>query len=215
MDNSRKEFLMHMYDQMFNDINRHIMVIWQSIAVLIGAFALFSLVEKGIISVDLAVSFIIVIIFWLFAMIYDSSYWYNRNLVIIANIERQFLSQNDLKEIHYYFGKHRKSNSLLRHLMIQMLFGFMIGIVIIIYHISVRIIIAIENYNMNKTIYMDDLLKMSLPYLLILIGVPFLYNFKKQREKAYEEFIKNSPGKKIDTTGIEYGVGHPTSETEN
>jgi hypothetical protein len=35
------------------------------------------------------------------------SYWYNRNLVIIANIERQFLGR---KEIHYYFGKHRKKS---------------------------------------------------------------------------------------------------------
>lgn len=192
MDDPRKEFLIHMYNQMFNDINRHIMVIWQSIAVLIGAFALFSFVEKGIISVDLAVSFIIVIVFWLFAMIYDSSYWYNRNLAIIANIERQFLTQNDLKEIHYYFGKHRKSNSLLRHLKIQMLLGVMICVVIIIYHISVRVIIAIENYNVNKIIHFDDLLKMILPYILILIGIPLLYLFKKQREKDYEEFIKNS-----------------------
>jgi hypothetical protein len=44
------------------------------------------------------------------------SYWYNRNLVIIANIERQFLGR---KEIHYYFGKHRKKSAMITHLKIQ------------------------------------------------------------------------------------------------
>ena len=37
---------------------RHIMVVWQSVAVLIGAFAIFALVEKHIINLDVAVSII-------------------------------------------------------------------------------------------------------------------------------------------------------------
>ena len=41
VEQNRKEFLLHMYDQMFNDINRHIMVIWQSVGVLVAAFATF------------------------------------------------------------------------------------------------------------------------------------------------------------------------------
>lgn len=43
---SREDLLLKMYDQMFNDINRHIMVVWQSVGVLVGAFAVFALVEK-------------------------------------------------------------------------------------------------------------------------------------------------------------------------
>ena len=53
-DVERRAFLLHMYDQLFNDINRHLTVIWQSVGVLLGAFAVFSLVEKGILSFDLA-----------------------------------------------------------------------------------------------------------------------------------------------------------------
>ena len=50
----RADFLMRMYDQMFNDINTHILVVWQSVGVLIGAFAIFALAEKQIITIDIA-----------------------------------------------------------------------------------------------------------------------------------------------------------------
>jgi hypothetical protein len=60
---------------------------------------------------------------WLFANLYDASYWYNRNLVIIANIERQFPGHDNLKEIHYYFGKHRKKSAMITHLKIQYALG--------------------------------------------------------------------------------------------
>jgi len=45
----RHELLLKMYDQMFNDINRHIMTVWQSVATLAGTAALLALVEKAII----------------------------------------------------------------------------------------------------------------------------------------------------------------------
>ena len=97
MDN-REEFLVEMYKQMFNDINRHIMVVWQSVGVLISAFAIFALVEKNVISSDIATSIIILLCAWLYAHLVDSGYWYNRNLAIIANIERQFLKKEDLRD---------------------------------------------------------------------------------------------------------------------
>jgi len=73
-----------MYKQMFNDINRHIVVIWQSVGVLLGAFTLFALVEKQVIPLDVASALLVLIAAWLTAHLYDASYWYNRNLVIIA-----------------------------------------------------------------------------------------------------------------------------------
>jgi hypothetical protein len=94
-ESARKEFLLHMYDQMFNDINRHMGVVWQPITVLFGSFALIGAATQEIISMDIAVALVVVLIGWLIAILYDSSYWYNRNLAIIANIERQFLRQSD------------------------------------------------------------------------------------------------------------------------
>jgi hypothetical protein len=51
--NDRKKLLLKMYDQMFNDINSHGIVVWQSIGVVVGAFAIFALVEKNIVTIYL------------------------------------------------------------------------------------------------------------------------------------------------------------------
>jgi hypothetical protein len=118
-DKARSDFLIAMYNQLMADINRHIVVVWQSVTVLVGAFAAWSLIEKNIISLDVAATLIVIIAVWVLAHVYDASYWYNRNLVMIANIERQFLRQTDLKEIHYYWGKHRGANAMIRHLKLQ------------------------------------------------------------------------------------------------
>ena len=120
---NREDLLLKMYDQMFNDINRHIMVVWQSVGVLVGAFAVFALVEKNVVPLDFAVCIVLLLALWLMAHLFDAAYWYNRNLVIIANIERQFLRKEDLKEIHYYFGSHRPKNKMIYHLRIQMTLG--------------------------------------------------------------------------------------------
>lgn len=106
----------------------------------VGAFAVFGLVEKSIISIDIAVSLIVLLAGWLLAHLYDASYWYNRNLVIISNIERQFLQREDLKSIHYYFGKHRSRTSMLTHLKIQYFLGVSIGLLLTGFHFVTRVV---------------------------------------------------------------------------
>jgi hypothetical protein len=36
----------------------------------------------------------------------------------------------------------------------------------------------------------------------------YLKSIKINREKSYEEFLKNSPGKNIDAAEIQFGIGH-------
>src|SRR5688572_26301844 len=109
-EGGRNEFLVAMYNQMFNDINTHVLVVWQSAGVLVTAFAILTLVEKDVVSLDVATALVVLIAGWLLAHLHDAAYWYNRNLAIIANIERQFLGQGDLRDIHYYWGSHRAGN---------------------------------------------------------------------------------------------------------
>jgi hypothetical protein len=204
MPDDRKEFLLKMYDQMFNDINTHILVVWQSVGVVVGAFAVFALVEKNIIPIDYACSLMILLSAWLLAHLYDSSYWYNRNLVIIANIERQFLDPKDLKDIHYYFGKHRKKSAMLTHLKIQYALGLGIGTLFLLYHFTLRVLPGmhepIGNFEFSR----------SLPYLSATAAVVLLWLLRANRIKSYTEFLQNSPGVDVDTSGIQYGIGHPT-----
>ena len=199
----RKEFLLRMYDQMFNDIDTHILVVWQSIGVVVGAFALFALVEKQVIPVDYACAIMVLLSVWLLAQLYDASYWYNRNLVIIANIERQFLSKEDLRSIHYYFGKHRKKSAMLSHLRIQFWLGSSILLLFLLYHFMQRVLPGIGDPEARFE------LERSLPYIILLASIVFLVRLRANRIEAYQEFIKNSPGISVETEGIEYGIGHP------
>lgn len=204
----RQEFLLEMYKQMMADINRHIMVVWQSVGVLIGALAVFSLVEKNVISLDIAAALIVLLCGWLTAHLLDAGYWYNRNLVIIANIERQFLVEADLKEIHYYFGKHRVKNRMIMHLRIQMALGVGLSALVVLFHFFERVApgfsAPISNFELRR----------ALPYLIVVCVVIYVRFVNRHRDESYEEFIRNSPGKSIDTTGIAYRRGHGQREGE-
>lgn len=202
MSGDREEFLLHMYDQLFNDINRHIMVVWQSIGVLIGALTILALVEKSIVSLDIAITLIVLLAAWLVAHLIDASYWYNRNLVIIANIERQFLEKGDLKSIHYYFGAHRPKNRMIEHLKIQGALGAGLTLVVLYYHASVRVFPGFTSSFHNFE------LERCLPYILCILSLAYICILNRQRDASYEEFLSNSPGVSVDTSGVSFGPGH-------
>lgn len=208
-ESERKQFLLHMYDQMFNDINRHISVIWQPITVLVGSFALMAAGTRDILSIDLAVALIVALVGWLIANVYDSAYWYNRNLVIIGNIERQFLKQTDLRHIHYYFGKHRRKQSIMTHIRIQWWLGLVIGGLVLLYHFFTE---ALKICPYISTPAIDFRLELTLPYIVAVVIFVGVFLLRKHRIKSYDEFVRNSPGIDVDTTGIDYGVGHPVDE---
>lgn len=203
---TREELLLKMYDQMFNDINRHIMVVWQSIGVVIGAFAIFALVEKQVVSLDIAASIMLLLCAWLLAHLFDAAYWYNRNLVIIANIERQFLNQDDLKNIHYYFGKHRPENKMIEHLRIQQALGLGLSGLVLIYHFLDRVLPGFSAPFAN----LDPV--RAMPYILVVVAFFYLRRLWSHTKEKYKEFLKNSPGIKINTEGVSYGIGHGHKE---
>jgi hypothetical protein len=209
MMEKRDEFLIKIYEQMFNDIDRHHKILWQIIGVLIGSFAFIALAEKDIIPIDVAISIVILLSLWVIAHVYDSNYWYNRNLVIISNIERQFLKQTDLNDIHYYFGEHRDKNAIQTSLKIQLYLAWGIILVFSIYHFFTRIY---PGFKLNSEEFTIEWIRV-IPYTTLLVFYFILVRWiKKKREKNYLEFLQNSPGIDINTVGINYGDGHPTSE---
>lgn len=203
-DKFRRKFLLHMYNQLFNDINRHIVIVWQCFGTLVGAIALLALTEKDLLSIDIAVSLIIIICAWLIANLYDASYWYNRKLAIITNIEKEFLFYDDLRKIHYYFGRHRPNNKMITHFKIQYALSLGTGIVIITYHIFKQII---ANFHFSLSLLDLDFAKLS-PYVIIAVSYILLRWLKNHRDRSYLEFIENSPGLDIETLGVTYGLGH-------
>jgi hypothetical protein len=198
----RRDFLLAMYGQLMNDINRHIVVVWQSVGVLFGAFAVFALVEKKIISLDIAASLILILCTWVIAHVYDAGYWYNRNLVIIANIERQFLKPSDLHDIHYYFGRHRKTGSLITHLEIQMYLAIGVALLVLAAHFFTEVIPIWQNNKAGTGLT-------YLPWAAALLGLCFWGWSKRKFATRYETFLANSPGIEIDDSSINHGPGHP------
>src|SRR5258706_3950554 len=202
MQDRRDEFLIEVYRQMLNDINRHILVVWQSVGVLVSAFAFLSLVEKNVVSRDIATGLIVMLCGCVYGHLADAAYWYNRNLVIIANIERQLLKQSDLADIHYYFGAHRKTNEPITHLRMQQHLAIGLGGLVVLWHLLERVLPGAWS-----PWRMFDPMR-AIPYCMA-VGACFYGAYWVRRgERKYQEFLKHSPGMKVDTSGISYGIGH-------
>jgi len=188
---------------MFDDIKTQFQVVWQSVGVLASTFAIFGLVEKHVIPIDIATALIVLIATWLMAHTINASYWYNRNLVIIANIERQSLINDDLREIHYYFGGHRQTGKMIAHLRIQLALGLGIAAVALSVHFASRVY---DSFGLSDSTF--DPMR-AVPYFAVVGGGLWLLYEYAITTKKYKEFIGNSPGKEIDADGIKFGVGHP------
>jgi hypothetical protein len=202
----REEMLLRMYEQMFNDIDRQIMIVWHSISAIVGAFAVLALVEKDVIPLDVAASLFMLLAAWVVAHALDASYWYNRNLVIIANIERQFLFPSDLNEVSCYFAKHRDYNKMLTHLRIQVALAFGLAGTILVYHFWKNVF---PGFGYPLTWENIEFLRAT-PYLAALVAVYYLGWLNNDRNRSYAEFVKNSPGKTIGPPPqpLVFGVGH-------
>lgn len=187
-DDRRADFLIEMYKQMWTNINRHILVVWQSVSVLVGTLAAFALVEKKVISLDVACSLVVMISAWLVAHTIDANYWFNRNLAIISNIERQFLHSNDLCLIQSYFNTHREAGPLLDHLAVQALLGGAFTLLVLVYHFIERVLPGIG------APWATFQVLGALPYITFLVAAPALWRWHRIETRKYETFSKESPG---------------------
>ena len=186
----RDNFLIAMYSQLWNNVNRHITVVWQSVGILAGAFALFALVEKHTLSFDWTCGLMVLIAGWVVAHTYDANTWFNRNITIVANIERQFLRPEDSKEVHFYFTEHRASGDMLDHFKVHRAFGLSIGSFILLYHFSTRVLPGIgqgqplSNFDPNR----------AGPYVVCVAVMLWIIGFKRERQRKINSLLERSPG---------------------
>lgn len=59
--NLQEQFLIAIYTKMWENINRHILVVWQSVGVLAGAFAALMLAENKTIPLDYAATLVVLV----------------------------------------------------------------------------------------------------------------------------------------------------------
>jgi hypothetical protein len=183
----RDEFLAVMYGKMWDNINRHLTVVWEAAAIIAGAVALFALTENDVVSLDVASALIVTIAGWAVLHAYDANSWYNRNLAIIANIERVFLRPDDDRNIHYFFRRHRKFQ-LLEHLRIHAFLGGGIGALTLLYHFSVRVWpgfnAPLRNFEPQR----------GLPYVAAVLVIVAVTIFRRHYVTKHNEFDEKSPG---------------------
>lgn len=182
------------------DINRHIIVIWQMVGVLAASVAAFVFAEKQGIPAAYAVLLTILVAGWVLEHLHDSNYWYDRNLVIIANIERIFLREEDLKNVHPLFAAHRPPGSFLTHLQIQKRYTIAIVIGVALYYFFEDVYPGLDP---NASV--DPLKWVPLPALLWFIWRD--KSLKAKYRSKYEDYLRISPGIAINQQ-IDYGTTH-------
>lgn len=187
--NSRKTFLISMYNQLCHEMDRHIKITWQIAGVLLSSTAVFALAELKAIHLDIAATIIVIVCFLNVGIITESNFWYYRNLIIVTNIERVFLLKSDEKDIHHYFTRHKAKLGFLDMMKIQILFVFSVLALILGHHF--------HSYLYQKT-YQDITIQNFLPYVFSLIGFIGSLFFILKRRCDYSKFKAGSPGIKID-----------------
>lgn len=181
---------------MWENVDRHIHVVWQSVGVLAGSITALVLVEKEVLSFDFATTLVVMVGIWQIAHVLDASWWFNRNLHIIRNIERQFMKTSDAEQIHYYFAEESKT-TMLDHQRIQFFFGIAVTGTVLGYHFIERIFPGI-----NSSISNLEPMR-GLPYLVLLVGLIVLWKFYKHHLKVFTTLKEKSPGVDLQASEVQ------------
>ncbi len=190
MDQDRKDFLLAMYKELFNNIDRHISLSWQSISIVAAFLTSFILTEKFKVPSFITVFFLIIIITWTIARLIDAEHWYERNIHIISNIEKIFLTEDDdAKNIHYYFTKNRTKKNKLESVLIQSFASTMLWMIAVGYYVW-RIPKSIKENLHVFDVNIETGVLMSFSVILAIL----LYIYRQKNLKSIEKLRTRSPG---------------------
>jgi hypothetical protein len=187
-EDARQQFLVSMYDQMWNNTTRHITLVWQPITVIfsiIGSILAIELQNLNFFITSIIVFLAYLVIGWFLAHIYDSSCWVNRNLVIITNIEKQFLVSSDSNEIHPYFNLEHNKREMLEHFKIQYFLGIVFALAVTIYYVGKVFQVG---FCFPYAIF--------IPSAGIIISAIYVYKVRQLSKNKFKELAEKSPGKK-------------------
>lgn len=188
MSAPRTEFLLEMYRQTSNHLNRHVLLLWQSVALLGGAYAAFAFQEKNVISIHLATAIALLLCGWFCANVFDAYEWFDRNLVIIANIERLFLDKQDAALVHPFFLDHRKAGDLVQHFKIQLFLGMTIAALVTLAHLLKQVI---PSFGIPDGVFDPEL---AMPYVTLVTVIWYCVRLKSKILKKAADLRVSSPG---------------------
>lgn len=186
-DDKRAEFLLEIYRQTSAHLGRHISGVWQCVGVVGAALVVFAQNKDHPLN-DYSCALVVLLCGWLAATTLDASNWFNRNLAIISNVERLFLRPDDLKNVHYFFAKHRPPGQLAQHFSIQLFLSAAVYVLVLCYHFSERVLPGLSlpwsNFQPSR----------ALPYVVagtVLAALVWLARHYKRKDA---KFHAESPG---------------------
>lgn len=124
------EFLIHVYDQMFTTINRIHNNIWDMVIVIVGGMGVWNLYYQCCFwyAFDIIAIGYIIVLSWILTRLVDFNYWCNRNLIIVRNIEDEFLKNSKERIYKNFRAACCNYNRYRTSILIQI---FFVGIVLI------------------------------------------------------------------------------------
>lgn len=180
----RADFLINMYNQAFNNINRHIIIVWQTISILAASFVSIFLAEKFEVSIWITSFLLIIYITWMIAHLIDANHWFKRNLHIITNIEKNFLNKDDLELVHPYINIDIKYEKIIESFYIQIVFGIVIWI----------LMLAFLFYKATLTNSLDLFI---FHFTITVVCWIILTLYQESNKKKIKDLIEKSPGKEL------------------
>lgn len=186
-DSQRCEFLLETYRQTSTHLGRHISGLWQCVGVVGAALIVFAQDKDKPLN-DYACTLAILLCGWLAATTLDASNWFNRNLAIITNIERLFLTVEDRRLVHYFFVAHRPPGKHAQHFGIQLWLAGAVAVLILGYHFVERV------WPGFSLPWSHLQLSRALPYVWTLVVAGALGWLQAQYQKKAKEFLEKSPG---------------------
>jgi hypothetical protein len=191
----RHEFILAYYDMATKDLDRHLKIGWQSIAVIGGAIGSLVLGEEGKLPIPFAVTLAILVSSWGLANILDANYWAIRAIGFLSNVEAVYFSDEDRRAFNPYLGHHPplKLMNSLKHQFNAVFFFVILSFLYYIFKIA-------ENTGLRQGLgkFLDysfvEFLAWELP-LYAACGLAVLQvRFWRRRVRDYREFVTGSPG---------------------
>lgn len=191
----RHEFILQYYDMATKDLERHLGIGWQTIAVIASAIISLSLGQKGELPIPIAVSAALAISFWGVLNIFDSNFWALRAIAFLANVEAIYFYEGDQKIFNPYAGKHppfKMLNSLKYQLYVAISF-----IIISLFFFALKIWERTSGSTLLDKLQgassMTAIL-WSLPLFFLVFGLLIMAKTHRSRTTEYLTFVRDCPG---------------------
>lgn len=171
----RKEFLLHLYDQLWLSIMRVEQGLWQFIGIYAGIIGVHAVIGKE--QPHLAVYLITIVSFWGINIAINAGKWFERNRMMIINIEKEFIKENleRIMPISYHEKGFRKWFTALDR---------------------IHIVIFTANIVVSFLVYWDSLLRpiTNLVWFVTLglVGLIGTILHLRTARKELEEFVKGT-----------------------